>query len=156
LIEVTIPGRQTYQLSYLVLDLNGTITLDGNVIDGVREKLHALSEQLDIYIVTADTLGGAAAIAKSLGIKMHRVKAGEESAQKLRFIQQLGRENVTSIGNGSNDMAMLKESGLGICVIGPEGAAGEALHASDLVAPDINTALDLILKPARLIATLRR
>jgi P-type E1-E2 ATPase len=156
LIEVTIPGRQGYRLDYLVLDLNGTITLDGNVISGVRERLAALGKRLEIYVVTADTLGGAQEIAKNLGVKIHKVEPGTEQSQKLRFIEQLGRERVIAIGNGSNDVAMLRESGLGICVIGPEGAAREAVANSDLVTTGINEALDLILKPARLIASLRK
>ena len=155
MIEITIPGRKTYRLNYLVLDLNGTLTVDGRLIDGVRERLKALSERLDIYIVTADTLGVATEVAGSLGIKMHRLKAGAESTQKLEFIQQLGKESVISIGNGANDVAMLRESVLGICVIGPEGAAAEAMSACDLVTTDINTTLDLLLKPIRIIATLR-
>ncbi|MBN1862653.1 MAG: HAD family hydrolase [Dehalococcoidales bacterium] len=156
MIEVTIPGRQGYRLDYLVLDLNGTITLDGSVISGVRERLAALGKRLEIYVVTADTLGGAQAIAKNLGVKIHKVEPGTEQSQKLRFIEQLGRERVVAIGNGSNDVAMLRESGLGICVIGPEGAAWETIANSDLVTTGINEALDLILKPARLIASLRK
>ena len=156
MIEVAIPGRQIYRLNYLVLDLNGTVTLDGNVIYGVVERLHALSKLLDVYVITADTLGGAQEITKNLGVKIHKVKSGEEENQKLRFVQQLGRENVVAIGNGSNDVAMLRESVLGICVIGPEGAAGEAINCSDLVITSINEAMDLILKPSRLMATLRK
>ena len=155
LIEVTIPGRQKYRLAYLVLDLNGTIALDGNVVDGVGERLHALSKLLDIYVITADTFGGAQEITENLGVKIHKVKAGEEKAQKLKCVQRLGKENVIAIGNGSNDAAMLRESILGICIIGPEGAAREAVNSSDIVVTSINTALDLILKPTRLIATLR-
>ena len=67
MIEVAIPGRQIYRLNYLVLDLNGTVTLDGNVIYGVVERLHALSKLLDVYVITADTLGGAQEITKNLG-----------------------------------------------------------------------------------------
>ena len=155
MIEVTIPGRRIYRLDYLVLDLNGTIALDGNIIKGVGERVHALSKLLDIYVITADTFGGAQEIAENLGVKIHKVKAGEEKVQKLKFVQRLGSENVVAIGNGSNDAAMLRESILGISVIGPEGAAREAVNGSDIVVTSINAALDLILKPTRLIATLR-
>ncbi len=155
MIEVTIPGRRNIRLNYLVLDLNGTITLDGDIIEGVRERLQSLSKLLDIFIITADTLGRGRELARSLGVKIHKVEAGEEKVQKLRFVQWLGSEATVTIGNGSNDVAMLREAILGICVTGPEGAATEAVNSCDLVAPDIKAALDLLLRPDRLMATLR-
>ena len=155
MIEVPIPGRQAFRLSYLALDLNGTITLEGKLIDGVGDRLRALSKLLDIYVITADTFGRAQEVTENLGVKIHRVEPGAEQIQKLRFVQQLGDGNVAAVGNGSNDVAMLRESILGICVIGPEGTAREAVNSSDLVASDINTALDLLLNPTRLTATLR-
>jgi soluble P-type ATPase len=51
---------------------------------------------------------------------------------------------------------MLKEAALGICVLSPEGVALEALLAADLVVPDIFTALELLEKPIRIVATLRQ
>lgn len=50
---------------------------------------------------------------------------------------------------------MLQDAALGIAVLGPEGAAGGALMAADLAAPGIEPALELLLKPQRLCATLR-
>jgi len=67
-----------------------------------------------------------------------------------------GKNNTVSIGNGCNDVSMLKESTIGICIVGGEGASAEAMMASDLVVATINDALDLLLKPDRLRATLRR
>ena len=60
MIRVEIPGLGSLSFHYLVLDLNGTLTLDGNLIPGVRERLENLAGSLDIHILTADTLGGAA------------------------------------------------------------------------------------------------
>ena len=50
LIEITIPGRENYEFRHLVLDLNGTIALDGEVIEGVEERLCQLSSLLSISI----------------------------------------------------------------------------------------------------------
>jgi soluble P-type ATPase len=60
-----------------------------------------------------------------------------------------------ALGNGRNDRLMLKEAALGIALLQAEGAAVEALLAADVVAPDILVALDLLLAPDGLIATLR-
>jgi len=156
MIEIAIPGRGSYEFKHLVLDLNGTIALDGDVIEGVEERLQKLGQLLNISIVTADTHGSARRLEESLDIKIRRIEAGKEDTQKLALVQQLGKENTISIGNGSNDVSMLRESTLGICVLGREGASIEAIMNSDLVVPDINAALELLLDPDRLIATLRK
>lgn len=111
---------------------------------------------MEILIITADTHGKAQELAAILKVKMHKISAGDERTQKLKLVQQLGAENTVSIGNGANDVSMLKAAGLGICVLGNEGTSAEAMAACDVVAPDINAALDLLIKPNRLIATLRK
>ena len=52
--------------------------------------------------------------------------------------------------------AMLECAALGIAIMGPEGVAGITLQKADVVVPDIRSALELLLYPKRLIATLRR
>jgi P-type E1-E2 ATPase len=155
LIEVTIPGRGGYRFEHLVLDLNGTIALDGSIIEGVPERLRLLRDLIDIIIVTADTRGKAQELEQDLRVKIHKVYPGDEQSQKFKVVQELGKETTVSVGNGSNDIFMLKESILGICVLGAEGTSSEAMANSDLVIPNINAALDLLLKPERLIATWR-
>jgi len=156
LIEIDIPGKGVYRFEHLVLDLNGTISLDGAVIEGVSERLELLRRLVDIVIVTADTQGKAKELGKDLRVEIHILHPGDEQEQKFRLVRQLGSEVTVSMGNGSNDASMLKESGLGICILGPEGASSETMANCDLVISDINAALDLLLKPGRLIATLRR
>ena len=60
------------------------------------------------------------------------------------------------IGNGANDVLVLEGAALGIAVIGPEGASSAALRAADVVCASIVDALDLLLEPRALTATLRR
>jgi P-type E1-E2 ATPase len=156
LIEIDIPGQRTYRLEHLVLDLNGTLSLDGEIIAGVPERLERLRRVLDILIVTADTFGRAAALGDILQVKIHKLDSGSEPAQKLKLVRQLGSQATVCIGNGVNDAAMLKESILGIGVLGPEGTSAEAVANCDVLIPDINAALDLLLYPKRLVATLRR
>ena len=156
MLKIAIPGRVGYKFKYLVLDLNGTIALDGEIIEGVENKLRQLSSLLGISIVTADTHGTAQRLAVGLQGEIHKIEAGKEDAQKLALVQQLQKESTICIGNGSNDASMLRESALGICVAGQEGASVEAIMNSDLIVSNINGALDLLLKLDRLVATLRR
>lgn len=62
---------------------------------------------------------------------------------------------MVAVGNGANDARMLERAALGIAVLGPEGLALSCLQAADVVVPDILAALDLLLFPRRLVATLR-
>lgn len=74
--------------------------------------------------------------------------------QKAELVGRLGAESVIAVGNGRNDVAMLTAA-LGIAVLGAEGCAGAALRAADVVVPSISDALDCLLEPRRLVATLR-
>ena len=156
MIEVTIPGRRAYRFEHLVLDLNGTIAADGEIIEGVAERLYSLGKLLSIAVVTADTHGSASRLGADLHARIHRVERGAEDVRKLALVQRLGEETTVAIGNGCNDVSMLKEAALGICVIGAEGAATEAAISSDVVVTSICAALDLLINTDRLVATLRR
>jgi len=160
MVEIVIPGRGSYRFRHLVLDVNGTVACGGRLIDGVGQRLRSLRDAgWQVHWITADTRGRQAALDKELGWPARRISAGEpgsEAAQKATFIRTLGAEAVVAIGNGSNDVGMLREAGLGIAVLGPEGLALDTLTAADMVAPDILSALDLLHDPDRLVATLRR
>ena len=156
MIEFNIPGLGEYALEHLVMDVNGTIAVDGQLIDGVAEKFASLRGQLTIHLLTADTHGRQTVIDQQLGLTAVRIQPGGESSQKAEFVQKLGSEAVVSIGQGANDAAMLSAAHLGICVMSAEGLAKETLLASDLVAPTILSALELLEKPMRIVASLRR
>ena len=156
MIEIRIPGRKEYRFRHLVLDVNGTIAQDGALINGVADRLRQLSDRLEIHLLTADTHGKQNEIDRELGIEGHRIPSGHEVEAKARFVEQLGAESVVALGNGSNDAAMLAGAGLSVAVLGPEGLSVEAMTKADAVTGNITAALDLLLHPNRLIATLRR
>jgi P-type E1-E2 ATPase len=155
MIEVALPQREPLRLQYLILDLNGTLALDGQVLPGVPERLTALSQVLDIWLITADTYGTLAAQAPALPVRVHPMAAGAGAAQKAALTESLGVANVAAIGNGVNDAEMLRLAAVGIAVLGPEGLATTCAQAADIVTPNIEAALDLLLHPRRLVATLR-
>ena len=155
MLEMTIPPRGLLHLRYLVLDVNGTIALDGELITGVTERLAGLRELLEICLVSADTQGTLAVLSATLGVTARRLQAGDELRQKAALVKELGADQVVAVGNGANDVAMLQEAALGIAVLGREGSAVACLTSADVVVPDINAALDLLLHPLRLLATLR-
>jgi P-type E1-E2 ATPase len=159
-MDITIPGRGTYHLAHLVLDVNGTLAAGGRLIGGVREQLLALRQAgWQVHWITADTRGRQAALDKELGWPAVRIAAGDpngEAAHKAALVQKIGARSVVAIGNGANDVEMLRQAAVGIAVLGPEGLALEAMLAASIVAPDIRAALNLLQDPSRLIATWRK
>lgn len=156
MIELVIPGLGLLQLEYLVCDVNGTLAVDGQLLDGVARRLKSLRDRLDIHLLTADTHRRQHLIDQQLGLEAVRISPGEEAAQKADYVRRLGVDSVAAIGQGANDAEMLKAARLGICVLSTEGAATSALLASSLVVPDISSALDLFEKPLRIVASLRK
>ena len=149
---VEIPGERSLALEHLLLDVNGTLTNRGELLDGVAERLARLSEILTVHLLSADTFGRLDAVAGELGAEARRVSTGED---KLRVLHELGADRCVAIGNGANDAAMLSAAALGIAVVGPEGAAATAVRAAEVVCRSIRDALDLLDDERALVATLR-
>jgi soluble P-type ATPase len=156
MLRMEIPGRATYSIECLVLDMNGTIATDGRISGKVRDKINLLAKRLKVYILTADTRGDAETRLGRTTAELVRLDAGDEAPQKERFVRELGAEKTIVVGNGYNDHLMVKEAALGIAVIGREGAARETIANADMVVNEMIDALDLILKPLRHQATLRK
>jgi P-type E1-E2 ATPase len=156
MIELNIPGRGILELEYLVSDVNGTLAVDGNLLDGMVRSLSGLRDRLSLHLLTADTHGRQETIDRQLNLTAVRLQPGNEAHQKAEYVRRLGAEHVVAIGQGANDAEMLKEAALGICVLSPEGSALETLMASNLVVPNIFHALELLEKPLRIVASLRR
>lgn len=154
-IALQIPGLGEHTWRHLVLDVNGTLTVDGELSPGVAERLRVLAGRVQVHLLTADTRGTVAAIARRLGVAWTRVQQGQEAEQKRDYVEGLGAAEVIAVGNGNNDALMLSAASLGIVVIGREGAATRAVMAADLAVHDIVDALDIVLDPTRLLSTLR-
>ena len=155
MLALAIPGREPLELAHLVLDYNGTLAVDGNLMPGVSERLMALAGRLDLHVITADTFGLAAVELGSLPVTLQIIGPGDQAGAKLRLVESLGAGRVVAVGNGANDALMLKAAALGVAILGSEGAATPTLMASDVVVKSPNDALDLLLHPGRLAATLR-
>jgi P-type E1-E2 ATPase len=151
-LRVPIPDGEPLSLDHLVLDVNGTLTDRGRLIEGVEDALTALGDVLELHTLSADTFGTAEPIAESLGAVFRRVESGED---KRRYVETLGPARCVAIGNGRNDVAMLQSAALGIAIVGPEGASAQAAIAADVLVMSINAALALLHDPETLTATLR-
>ena len=155
MLELSIPGWGDYRFSTVLCDLNGTLAQNGQLAEGTRALLRQLGQQLSLYVISADTHGTLAQVTAGLPLQVRRIQGELGAEEKRRLLQELGAEHTIALGNGRNDVAMLREAALGIAILGAEGAAVEALLAADLVFPHIDDALESLLNPRRLLATLR-
>jgi len=155
MIRIDIPGWRSMDIENIVLDLNGTIATDGKIHSEVKEKISFLSDQARIYILTADTQGVASEESSDMNVALLKVSEKDGAEVKLRVLESLDPTRTVAIGNGNNDQLILKEAGVGIAVLGDEGVSVSAMKNADIVVKNISDALDLLLKPNRLMATLR-
>jgi P-type E1-E2 ATPase len=155
MVEVTFPGSATLRLEHLVLDFNGTLACDGVLIEGVADRVARLAQVLRIHVVTGDTFATAAAALAGLPCVVNVLQSTAQGDAKRDYVATLGSDGVACVGNGRNDLPMMEEAALAIAVLQSEGAFSATLAAADVVAPHIRDALDLLLHPQRLTATLR-
>ncbi|MBC2713228.1 MAG: ATPase P [Desulfosarcina sp.] len=155
MLTISVPGFGALTLEHLVLDYNGTLAVDGVLLPGVEDALNTLAAQLAIHVVTADTFGKAADGLEGVNCRLTVLEEGCQDQAKVNFVNLLGADRTASIGNGRNDALMLAASAMGIAVILGEGASMVSLNAADIVCTDIVSALELLMHPLRLTATLR-
>lgn len=152
MIHLEIPQRGLFELHHAVFDINGTLAVDGKPIPNVATALSSLAPSLSIHLLTAGTHGNLKELEETFGFPLQIISNGEEKAW---YVQQLGPEKVIAFGNGANDAGMLRLAAIGIAVLAAEGVAISALHAADILSPGPIDAIELVLKPKRLVATLR-
>jgi soluble P-type ATPase len=155
MIEIDIPGFKALRLTTAIFDFNGTLARDGHLCDGVPERLRTLAQHLAIHVATADTTRTVRRALAGFPVVVHVMPEEGQRAAKRAFLETCGADTAVAIGNGRNDEALIAGAALSIVVVGDEGCAAKTLVAADIFCTNIRDALDLLIVPTRLIATLR-
>jgi len=155
MLEIDIPGFGLVKLQHLVSDFTGTLSFDGKLLPGVKERLNKLSEFLKIHVLTSDTFGTAKSELQDINCEAHVLEGDYHDLQKEEYVEKLGASSVVAFGNGNNDRKMLRIARIGIAVTENEGCAVDIVMAGDVHVKSIIAGLDLLLNPKRLKATLR-
>ena len=155
MLEIEIPGFGPVRLQHLVSDFTGTLSVDGELLPGVSERLNQIAPFLSIHILTADTFGRAREALQGINCRIDILAGEAHDVQKEAFVRELGPEKTIAFGNGKNDRLMLKLAKIGVAVSEAEGCAVEALVNADIHVTRAVEALDLLLNPKRCKATLR-
>ncbi len=105
MLTIDIPGFGELAAENLVMDLNGTLGLEGVPDAGVVRRLRDLSQTLTLTVLTSDTHGRARDLPTDFGLCIERLTPGREAEQKAAFVRGLGAAATIAIGNGANDRA---------------------------------------------------
>lgn len=143
--------KKKFVLDTIVLDLNGTLSVKGKIPPGVAPRLKKLKQQFRIFLLTGDQRNNAASLCKKLGIDFVHTHSSKE---KEREMKKLGKHCV-AIGNARIDKGMFKHAKLCIVTLQAEGIHASILQDADIIVPSILDALDILLQPASLIATMK-
>ena len=155
MMKIDIPGREVLEIKNIVFDYNGTIAIDGKLIEGVSEIINELSSSFSFYVITADTYGSVQKELENTKCDVITIGKNTQDKSKLEFIESIGAKNTLSVGNGRNDKFMLKHSVLGIAILQDEGLCTETLLNSDILVKSIFDVFAYLKDENRLIATLR-
>jgi soluble P-type ATPase len=155
MITVNIPGYAELTISDVIFDYNGTLAVDGILIPGVDKLLTALAQKIKIHVVTGDSLGTAKKELSGIPCEVYIVPPLKQGLAKQHYLRQLNAKNTVAIGNGRNDQQVMRESAIGILILGTEGAAVESLKEADIFVASIFDAINLLEHPGRLLSTLR-
>ncbi len=157
-ISIDIPGFGRREIRTIVSDYTGTLSFQGEMVPGVRERLLKLLESVDIHVVTSDSFGPACQQLEGI-LDPHILQAERHDVEKQDFVKQFDTQGVAAFGNGNNDRLMLKTvkqaGGLAIAVDNGEGCAVDALLNAHLSIVGAARALDLLLVTSSCKATLR-
>jgi len=157
-IAIDIPGFGNRHIRIAVSDYTGTHSFGGAIEPIVKSGLRRLLTLVDLYIVTADSFGTAETELAGIAIP-YKLRTATHDIEKADYVSQFDLQHVAAFGNGNNDRLMLKAvkngGGLAIAVDNGEGCALDAMRNADLFVVGAANALDLLLDPVRLKATLR-
>ena len=155
MLNINIPGYGDLEIEYVVFDYNGTIAVDGKLIDGVRKGMDTLSNDIEFHVITADTFGLVRSELEGVKCHLTVIPEKDQASYKLEYVSKLGLDRTVCVGNGRNDRMMVKEAQLGIALLQEEGTSLETLMASDLIFRNVVDLFSCLKEPKRLVASLR-
>ena len=126
------------------LECNGTIAIDAVLLTGAKAPIHALTFQVHVHVLNADTYGTVKVQCAPSGIHVEVFSQEGVTACKQAEIRCFDNE-VCSIGNGFNEIEMFDQAALSIEVLEGEKLCAALLSHAHMLARSMEEALDLLL-----------
>ena len=99
MIRIDVPGREIIEIEHVVLDYNGTIAFDGQLIEGAAWRIRELCKSAHVYVLTADTYGTVRSQCDGLGAEVKTFPRANAAECKEEIVRALGGK-VACVGNG--------------------------------------------------------
>ena len=84
MIEIDVPGGPSLRLEHLVLDYNGTIACNGELLPEAKSRIDQLAKKVQVHVLTADTFGTAGEKLAELPCKLAVLPQKRQDAGKLQ------------------------------------------------------------------------
>lgn len=153
-LSYNVPGVGYIEIDTLVVDSNGTMTIRGEIVPGVIEKIHQLqSLGVNMVMISSDQRGNARDLALSSGITYYEAN---NSREKEDILLSLGSKKVAAIGNARIDIGLFVQSIISVATLQSEGIHKDIIDHVDVIVPSVNDALDFFLDKDTFIATMKR
>jgi len=154
MMTIQRPGRSNLDIEFILIDFEGTLASDRRLHPKAKDKINLLSKRTNIFILAGEEKERVEEVLRKVKAEIVYLTEGESSKKKLDLLRRLGPDRTVAVGNGVDDVPMIQEAALGVCVLGKEGTSSEAMEKADVVFMNILDALDFLLKPLRQKATL--
>lgn len=154
MITILRPGQEPLEFDFILIDFEGTLASDRRIHPKAKDKINLLSKRTKIYILTKGEKERVEEALRRVKAEIIYLREGEASKQKLDLLLNVGASRAVVVGNGIDDVPLMKEAGFRMAIIGKEGTSIELIQTADIVFTNIVDALDFLLKPLRQKATL--
>ena len=147
------PNNEILEITTIVLDLNGTLSVKGVVANSTKELIRQLKQLgYRLVLISGDIRGSAKTIADELGLDLYLGKTSEEKAAQMH---QFDKSKTAAIGNARIDIGTFENAALRIATIQAEGIHTGILAYVDILIPSIDEALKLFMDKKAMEGTLR-
>jgi len=148
-----IPQSESFEINTIVLDLNGTLTVNGILSEDTKQLIIKLKDlEYKIVLISGDIRGNAKTIADELDIELLLGKTSNEKALQMK---NFDKETTAAIGNARIDIGTFENARLSVATLQAEGIHTGILQHVDIIVPNINNALNLFIEKKSLEGTLR-
>ena len=148
-----IPKGESFKITTIVLDLNGTLTVRGLLKDSTKKLIKKLQDlNYRLVLISGDIRGTSKQISEELGLELCLGKTSDKKAEEMH---RFDKEKTAAIGNARIDIGTFKNSKLSIATIQAEGIHTGILNYVDIIVNDIDDALNLFIDKKSLEGTLR-
>lgn len=141
-----------YEFHTILLDLNGTLTVNGVMDTSVPEKIHQFKELwYRIVLLTGDQRWNTSMFT-SLGIE---IVIAKDAQAKKDFALSCETEKTVAIWNARIDKGMFEVCKLRIATLQGEGIHAGIVWSVDIIMPSIIDAFNLLIDPDIFAATMK-